>query len=344
MVSLSTVGGPLSTTNERVAERGIALILTLWIIIVLGVTATYFSREVRQEAFIVRNFKQSEEAKLLALAGVHHALALLSHPTEEGMNIDGRYLEQYFSDIDSVAFGEGSYEVEVSDEESKININLASRDLIRGLLIGQGLASGRADSISDAIIDWRDHDDTPMLNGAEDDYYNSLDPPYSCKDSNFDSIEELLLVRGIDRELLFGSGSKGASPGLYEHLTVYGRGKININTADSLVLRALPGVDEQSSAFITRKREAVNYSPLNKQEFIDYIREANQMGEGNLDYRTLQRLVDTKSYHFSILSRGRVDGTNVERSLRVVVYRTILGSKVNLRILSWRELEQGDNA
>ena len=331
------------TVAERLAgnERGIALIITLWIIVLLGVVATYFSRGVREEAYIVKNFKESEKAELLAMAGVHHALALLSRPTGDGMNVDRTFIDQYFSDIDTVSLGEGTYHVMVSDEESKVNINFASRDVIRGLLTSIGLNSMRADSISDAIVDWRDQDDSPMLNGAESDYYMGLDPPYSSKNSTFHSLEELLLVRGVTPELLNGESQVDGGSKLIDHLTVYGKGKININTADRHVLEALPGVDEQSSSFIENGRDAVDYLPLSKQEFIDYIREVNQGEESTQSYRLLQRLIDTKSYHFTILSWGKIEGGSIEKWLKVVVYRTILGSKVNIRILSWRALDPG---
>ncbi len=321
-------------------ERGIALIMTLWLIIVLGITASYFSRGIREEAFIVRNFKEGEEARLMAMAGVNHAMALLSQPTSEGLNVDQNYLDLQFEDLDSVSLNDGSYRVTVTDEESKININLATRDVIRRLLIGTGMYSLKADSICDAILDWRDADDLPMLNGAESSYYGSLDRPYSSKNSQIYDIDELLLVRGITPELLFGESDDDSSLGLAEYITVHGKGKININTAKKEVLLALPGVDEQSSIFIVRGREAFDYTPLTKAEFIGYLQEVNSSAEQEQDYQELQRLVDTKSYYFTIVSRGRVGDGSVEKTLEVVVYRTILGNRVDLRVLSWRELDR----
>jgi len=321
-------------------ERGIALIITLWVIIILGITATYFSRGIRGEAYIVRNFEASERAKLLALAGVHHALAYLSRSTEEGMEIDQDYLEGTVSEIDSVPFAGGSYHVMVTDEESKININEASREIIRDLMIGYGLSSAKSDSLSDAIIDWRDRDDDPMVNGAESRYYLSLNPPYSSKNLNLDSLEELLLVRGFTPELLYGNeASADSGQGFARLLTVYGRGKVNINTASRAVLEALPGVDEQSAQFIVAGREAIDYTPLTKHEFIRYLQELNPGQENEPEYQALQRLADSKSYHFTIVSRGRVDRGGLEKRLKVVVYRSVLGSRVNIRVFSWNEFD-----
>ena len=60
------------------------------------------------------------------------------------------------------------------------------------------------DTVIDSILDWRDSNRDHRLNGAEEDYYRGLDPPYSCKDGPFDVVEELLLVRGVTPELFAG--------------------------------------------------------------------------------------------------------------------------------------------
>ena len=63
---------------------------------------------------------------------------------------------------------------------------------------------GMTDDTADAILDWIDADDTPRDQGAESDFYGSLDNGYTPRDRPPVSIEELLLVRGVTPELLFG--------------------------------------------------------------------------------------------------------------------------------------------
>ena len=71
------------------------------------------------------------------------------------------------------------------------------------------------DTVIDSIIDWRDSNHDHLLNGAEEDYYRGLDPPYSCKDGPFDVVEELLLVRGVTPRLFAGGDVEGQKkPGL----------------------------------------------------------------------------------------------------------------------------------
>ncbi len=120
------------------------------------------------------------------------------------------------------------------EETAKLNINSASYDRLMNL-------PAMTDDVASAIVDWRDEDNTPSNGGAENDYYLGLQPqPYYCKNAPFETVEELLMVRGMTRELLYGTGntvplgtatSSRASGGLstdpqlargiYDLLTVY---------------------------------------------------------------------------------------------------------------------------
>lgn len=65
--------------------------------------------------------------------------------------------------------------------------------------------AGMTPAVADAILDWLDADETPRELGAESDYYAGLERPYSPRNGLPESIEELLLVKGVTRTLLFGS-------------------------------------------------------------------------------------------------------------------------------------------
>nr|WP_047814271.1 type II secretion system protein GspK [Rhodopirellula islandica] len=62
-------------------------------------------------------------------------------------------------------------------------------------------------SIADAILDWIDEDTEPRENGCEDEYYTSLATPYAAANGPVQTVEELLLVRGVTPQLLFGADS-----------------------------------------------------------------------------------------------------------------------------------------
>ncbi|HVA47155.1 MAG TPA: hypothetical protein VNH11_12375 [Pirellulales bacterium] len=61
---------------------------------------------------------------------------------------------------------------------------------------------GMTIDIADAILDWLDPDDVPRTYGAERDYYSSYN--YAPKNGPFESVEELLLVKGVTPQLLYG--------------------------------------------------------------------------------------------------------------------------------------------
>ncbi|TWT83933.1 General secretion pathway protein K [Planctomycetes bacterium CA13] len=64
---------------------------------------------------------------------------------------------------------------------------------------------GMTEDVADAILDWLDEDEEVRPYGAESDYYNTLQTPYSPSNGPMQSVEELLLVRGVTPTLLFGA-------------------------------------------------------------------------------------------------------------------------------------------
>ncbi len=87
-----------------------------------------------------------------------------------------------------------------------------------------------AQTVADAVVDWRDEDHDTRAHGAENFYYLGLDRAYGCKDAPFENVEELLLMRGMTAQVY-----RRVEP----FVTVYGSGSVNINTAGVEVLRAL---------------------------------------------------------------------------------------------------------
>jgi len=119
----------------------------------------------------------------------------------------------------------------LADEEAKVNLNTAAQDvLVRLFEVVLGVGPPQAQELADAVVDWRDSDAAAQPKGAEDDFYEGLPAPYSCKDASFESPDELLLVRGFDVTIY--ENIKG-------YVTVFGGGRLNINTVSAEVLEAL---------------------------------------------------------------------------------------------------------
>jgi hypothetical protein len=100
----------------------------------------------------------------------------------------------------------------LENESARLNINalltteqqaksLGQQDVARNLLLG---LPGMTTEVADAILDWLDPDDEPREFGAEVDYYSGLSPPYAPKNGSLETVEDLLLVRGVTPQLLFG--------------------------------------------------------------------------------------------------------------------------------------------
>jgi type II secretory pathway component PulK len=168
-----------------------------------------------------------------------------------------------------------------------------AQDIPRTLLMA---LPGMTTEIADAILDWLDADDQPREYGAEAEYYSSLPTPYAPKNGPLDTVEELLLVRGVTPALLFGqdanrnglieasesaratSGAAGASDvagmqrGWASYLTLYsqerllssrGEPRINLNSDDLQTLHdsLLQVFPEDWVKFIIAYRQNGPYKP-----------------------------------------------------------------------------------
>ncbi len=85
-----------------------------------------------------------------------------------------------------------------SDDTETLDSSYVAVDLLLTL-------PGMTEPIAEAILDWIDTDTEPRPSGCEDEYYASLPSPYSCANGPLQSVEELLLVRGVTPQLLFGA-------------------------------------------------------------------------------------------------------------------------------------------
>ncbi len=281
-------------------DRGIALFLVLWVLTLLSVIAGQFCHAMRTEINITRNFAEETKAYYIAKAGLNIALAELirsqTRPGTQGAeglpfqrdgnnrlfpskkakgslasgekkseNADTENETVFWrisAEIPPVPFADGNFTVHIDNESGKIDINRADERMLKMILTSFDLEEKTVAIVTDSILDWRDADDLHRLNGAEDKYYQSLPNPYSAKNGNFDSVEELLLVRGMTSEIFYG--------GLKEMLTVHSdtaRGeanRINVNAASEKMLRALPGMTEELADAIADYRKERDFQSVNQ--------------------------------------------------------------------------------
>lgn len=238
-------------------------------------------------------------------------------------------------------FPKAEVNYEVTDEESKINLNTATLDTLMGL-------EGIDESIASAIIDWRDEDSAPFPNGAEDDYYQGLPFPYHCKNAPFALVQELLAVKGITPLIFYGEDKNHngildpgedenmdgkLQKGIEPFLTVYGNGKININTAPLEVLSAIPGMSKESVKVIIDYRKGGDGVEGTKDDGIfktlEDLKNISQLTEH--EYLQLEACGCVKSTYFMI--RADVTIGRLHKKVIAIVDRSVKP----VRFILWKE-------
>jgi len=221
-------------------ERGVILILTLWMVTVLSLLAYSLAYEMRIEARLTKLKKDNFVAFQLAKAGVAKAICDLKND----MIIERAEKSQIFDaegdvwknpeDKINVPLGEGTYSVHIIDEESFININTAHpilmTEIIKYFIGDNEEEKAQAERTAIAIYDWRDPDNYPANGavGTEKDYYGELiakdqgveytkdfDSGYKPKNDLFSSVEELLSVYGVTPELFYGFNQEERKGDIY---------------------------------------------------------------------------------------------------------------------------------
>lgn len=215
---------------------------------------------------------------------------------------------------------EGDFLAEVVDEDSKVNIGLISTygkvPLMENPTAIQifGLMSGeehdqwfydqnidRWELISN-LLDWVDADNmrSGAQGGYEDDLYNRLESPYLAKNAGLDTKEELRLVEGWQDDVY---------DRFAEHLTLFGSGKVNINTASPEVITGL--LKAYVSPSPTDSQCQIILQELAEYKFLASFRKPKDFtnwlsGQGVSVDPALQKAVGTKSTVFTVVSSGLV--------------------------------------
>ena len=185
----------MNRISRKKTDRGIALLLVLWMLVILigiiGVFALIASTEKRQGKLLARGL----QAHYAAEGGVEVAVLRLTNADPLLQWVPDGRVYQYAVDKSQI-------KIRIVDESGKVDINVAGTDVITPLLVAVGVDLQQAQTIASAMIDWRDQDDLlSMPGGAEDPQYASLGRPYGAKDAAFQSISELQQVLGMTPEL-----------------------------------------------------------------------------------------------------------------------------------------------
>jgi general secretion pathway protein K len=341
------------------SERGIALVIVMISIFVLSMLAGGFAYSMKIETKLARNANSEAELEWLGRSGVEYARWVLANsllnpaqpydsldqPWASGVGPLGPTNAPIAEVQQDVHLGNGTFNWKIIDLERKFNINSPEpvlQQVLPQALTLMGVDAGGSTPIVNSILDWIDPDAQTHVEGAEDDFYQNLRPPYTAKNGPIDDVSELLLIKGITPEIYYGlaatnfqpsyfsqqrdrfgrpvTGMPGVTVGLKDLFTPLSDGKININTASAEVLQVIPGVDTMIAEAIVggRSGEDDGSGMMGPYRSVDQVRRIPNVPLEMA--RQLQQFCETRSRTFQVQVDAEVGG--YKRTFHAVLGRT----------------------
>jgi type II secretory pathway component PulK len=307
----------MKAVKKHSSQRGIALLLVIWAIVTMSVSimgvVEFVKLDLNEGAMRSKDFR----SKQLAESG----LAFAMHPQ---IRRNDPLLRQ------KVGTGE-RFEVQVSTEESKLNINRLLKEkndsgILQRLFENWGLTDKESVAIIDCLKDWVDKDDLRQMNGAEKDYYEELGYDNYPPNRSFLSVAEMELVKGMDI-------IKKIKPDWASYFTIWGSGKLDVNEATPELLQVVCEVSPTQAATLIKFRSGADrkLNTLDDVEIKDGKQACVIMGVPEIFRKTVADRLTTRGTTKRILSKGYVG--DYSRTV-AVVWRTSDGPR---QFLEWQE-------
>jgi general secretion pathway protein K len=223
------------------SQRGIALVLVLWALLLLTIVTGSFALTARMDRLEANALLSGTQARLSAAAAINLAVLALRDPEDETrMLADGRV---YQTEIDGVLV-----EISAIDERGKLDINATDELTLANLFTGNGMEPDQAELLAAAVMDWRDEDELERVNGAEEDAYLAAGLEMGPANRPFMMTEELLQVIGMEYELY-----RKLEPGI----TVFSRaGEPDPAFAPVEALMAMPDITHEEAVNFVQERNS----------------------------------------------------------------------------------------
>ncbi|UOA09662.1 general secretion pathway protein GspK [Methylobacter sp. S3L5C] len=260
-------------------QKGMALVLVLWILSLLTIMAGSFALSMRRESAIVAGIKNNAQASAVAESGIAMAeMMLLNTDPVKGWRADGSIYE--------ISTADATIRVRLSSEAGKIDINKVDEKLLNNLMINAPIDEEQQTKMVSAILDWRDEDDLVHIDGAEKQEYKDAGLNYQPGNKPFQSIEELQLVLGMNKSLFLW---------LEPLITIYsGQPQVNLQVATKEVLLVMPDLDQGlvDSYVTARLQSAINNLPAPPSPSSSGI---NPTGQNNMLTIVSESIMDDES-------------------------------------------------
>lgn len=206
------------------AQRGLALVIVLWILTLLTLMAGSFATTMRRETSVSSALKNNAEARALAESGIVLAQFMLKQD-------DSALRWRGDGTVYRLVRPDGELRVRILAEAGKVDINTSNQAQLGAVLNGAVDDKWQQQRLLNAILDWRDADDDTRTLGAERTQYRRAGLSYGPTNNAFQSLEELQLVLGMD-EYVYSR--------IEPFLTVYsGNSEVNIEEAAPELLQLI---------------------------------------------------------------------------------------------------------
>lgn len=361
-------------------QSGMAVVMVVAVVLLVTTAALELHINERNNLLNAAALRDRVTLDQMATSGINLAMAML---VKDRQDSEADSLQEDWADKETMAemvqqleFEKGKLDVQIFDELARIQINalvdfpegtravdsqvqiwmrLASNLLSVYELLGDQIGEMEDTDpkiIIDSLKDWIDKDDDITgMNSAESDYYEELDPPYECKNGPFDHLSEVRLVKGITPELFNGIAGEA---GLSNYITVYGAvevddnkfkypGKININTAELPVLKALlsPGSEDFADLLIEYREEVDGTQYKNDLTRITWPDEVISKilpgsGGNNAIKFSNPELISVSSDTFRIVATAVIDETRAVTTAVVQRERESDSTPWKCKVLYWK--------
>ncbi len=314
MKHVSSVTG--FTIRYRPAQAGVALLAVMWAVTILGLLVFMLSTSVQTELRMTTYYKESAQADAIASSGVVEAIWAIAYPPTEESDRSSLWSWQRGQRQGGARFRAGRALLEIVNESGKLDLNSASREQLARYFQSRGMEPAAARSLAASVAHWRGPEDPedPERETLEE-YYRKMD--IRPRHGPFQAVEEVLNVRGMSRELLYGTievSKEGQLRHRYDFepdLTVSsGLAQVNANYASEYVLGSVPGLNRELARGIVRERA--------RQPFQTAGEIADRLGI-SLPEESLPFLSTAEVKTYSVVSTGEIAGSLVRRSLKAVV-------------------------
>lgn len=321
--------------------KGLVLVAVLWMVVLLIVIAAVMGRNSRLDTRVSVLTAEQVRCKWAGRAGLETTLAVMQEDYRASDSLTDLWSDND-EDFNDVFVERCWFTVRAIDEASKLNVNTATKEQLMGLW-------GMTEEIADSIIDWRDEDDVLSPAGVEGGYYENLAYGYQIRNGPFRTIRELLLVKGMTEELLYGedtnfnsrldfnerdgdvspprdNGDNVLDKGWIEYMTCYsydqnkdagGNDRININEADENRLQEDLEIKQSYARWIVENRGNDGYESIADLINEQSPKEPSDSEDSNqpepLDMQTFSRIADRITVKEDERIAGRVNVNTADK-------------------------------